>query len=218
MKKEHKFFEKVLDNDLNELYDYLQIKHKQILTNTLPEWNELTDLLVKKYTEFNDAPMKLNKKYNLFEFDHPSIKKLKNAIVDCVKEACDYYEIKYEEQDFRVRGWFNHSVKIEHYSVNPIKNKNFLHDHLNGLGAPDFHGYYCVNAEPSITYYKINNEVLFENHNINNRVIICENGHPHGRDDWFEDKPRVTIAFDVVPLQRLIEFKTQDKGYWIPLS
>jgi hypothetical protein len=67
------------------------------------------------------------------------------------------------------------------------------------LGAPIFHGYYCVNAEPSITYYKINGNDLFENHNKNNRAIVSETGHPHGRDDWYEDKPRITIAYDIAP-------------------
>ena len=34
------------------------------------------------------------------------------------------------------------------------------------VGAPHFHGYYCVNAEPSITYYNINDNIV-ENHNKN---------------------------------------------------
>ena len=71
---------------------------------------------------------------------------------------------------------------------------------MGGEGSPVFHGYYCINAEPSKTFYNINRSgQIFENINKNNRAILSETGHPHGRDDWFEEKPRVTIAYDVTP-------------------
>ena len=47
--KEFKLFDKQLNLDLTILFQYLETKHEQILGNTLPENNTLTDLVVKKY-------------------------------------------------------------------------------------------------------------------------------------------------------------------------
>ena len=84
------------------------------------------------------------------------------------------------------------------------------------MGAPWFHGYYCVNAEPSSTFYQINGDEsnVFENINKNNRAILSETGHPHGRDDWFQEKPRITIAYDISPLTLIRGVRP---GKFIPL-
>lgn len=214
-KKDYKIFDRVLNIDLDSLIKYLQVKHLEILSNTLPEENSLTDLLVKKYNYSNNAPTKLNQKYNLFKFDNEHIKEIYEELKDCVQEACWYYGYDFDTMDYRVRGWFNHDTKTESISHDPIKNDRLFHDHLGGHGAPDFHGYYCVNAEPSSTYYKINNETIYENKNSNNRLIVVENGHPHSRGDWNEDSFRITIAYDIVPLQRLVEQGVDHKTHWI---
>jgi hypothetical protein len=39
--------------------------------------------------------------------------------------------------------------------------------------------------------------MYFENINKNNRLVVSETGHPHGRDDWYEERPRITIAYDI---------------------
>ena len=119
-----------------------------------------------------------------------------------MKDASEYYEIDFNSQNYVIQGWFNVDYKKgggNESSVSPIIHNNHFHDHMDGVGSPVFHGYYCVNAEPSSTFYKINNEVLFENINKNNRAIVSETGHPHGRDDWYSDNERITIAYDIAP-------------------
>ena len=88
------------------------------------------------------------------------------------------------------------------------------HDH-GGPYAPYFHGFYCVKAEPSITYYRVF-EKETENHNIDNRMIVSEMGHPHAMGNWDWEGPRITIAYDIMPLNSIIEAKANPQ-HWIPL-
>lgn len=197
MNRPHKFFERFLNNELDSLYNYLENKLTEILTGKI-EGIPLEK--VSNFNKYNGAPTQLGMYYNVFNFDHPGIKNLQDALRDAVKEACSYYGHDYDSLDYRIHGWYNYDPKTQgSYGVNPLKDDKFFHDHMGGEGAPVYHGYYCVNAEPSITFYKINNEQLFENKNLNNRAIVSETGHPHGRDDWFQDKPRITIAYDICP-------------------
>lgn len=204
--KEFKLFEANLHIDLDKLFKYLDIKHDEILTNTLTEKNTITDLLIKKYNKFNNAPTKLNQKYNLFEFDNEMIKTIYHELMLLTKTACSYYGYSFYDQDYMVRAWFNSDTPSTK-EYNPVKNKKLFHDHLGGFGAPDFHGYYCVNAEPSITYYQIDKDTIYENYNKNNRIILCQNGFPHSRGSWNGCNQRITIAYDIVPKQRLIDLQ-----------
>lgn len=215
-KDSFKIFESFLSINLDNLKQYLDIKHEEILSNTLKEDNLLTDLLVKKYNKLNNAPTKLNKKYNLFKSDSTIIKEMYSELKALTEDACKHYGYDFDQQNYMVRAWFNYDLKsINNKEYSPLKNERFFHDHLGGYGAPDFHGYYCVDAEPSITYYKINDQEVFSNINKNNRMVLCANGFLHGRDDWYEDHPRITIAYDVVPFSRLVSLGISDNPNWI---
>jgi hypothetical protein len=198
MTKQHKFFERYLDNDLDSLFIYLtDIQEKMLSENIF----NIDKQKLEKFTKINGPSTQLGNEYNIFNLDHPAINALKTNLKDAVKEACDYYEINFDEQNYMVHGWFNLDyATTDNQSISPMTNEASFHDHMGGEGAPVFHGYYCVNAEPSVTYYKIDNkEDIFRNNNKNNRLILSETGHPHGRDDWFDEKPRITIAYDIHP-------------------
>ena len=219
MKKPHKFFETFLDNDLNSLSSYLlDIQNKVFLENI---FNLSEEMLSEYKKQSRGALTKLGiSDYNIFTFANPEIYNLKSALKELTIEACDYYGIDFESKKYLIRGWFNADEPTEnhekHVGVNPIKNPKHFHDHSGGLGAPWFHGYYCVDAEPSSTFYQIdrNPEKIFENVNKNNRAILSETGHPHGRDDWFFDQQRITIAYDITPMENLIGVKP---NLWMPL-
>lgn len=204
MKKDHKFFERYLDNDLADVASYLDKKLDDILDGKVfeidttvpakgnPGWGNTQN---DPWTRYNGTPTQLLSKYNLLKDDYEPFKKLHAALRDMTIEACDYYGIDFEEQNYQVMAWFNYDYGIHKYSI------DFLHDHNHGHGVPDFHGYYCVDAEPSITHYQINRDPgrMFENVNHDNRAIVSETGHPHSRGDWNSERPRITIAYDILP-------------------
>ena len=196
-KPAQKFFDRILDNDLDELYDYLYVKAQELVSGKI---GNIPDETLSRFNLNNGAPTQLGEFYNIFTWDHKAINKLKESLSETVKEASEYYGIDYESEDYFINGWFNLDFKTNDSDrgVSPLKHSEHFHDHAGGTGAPVFHGYYCVNAEPSSTFYKIDRgENIFENINKNNRLVVSETGHPHGRDDWYEDKPRITIAYDI---------------------
>lgn len=149
------------------------------------------------------------REYNVFQFHIDGVRNLYNAVSKMTKEACDYYGLDFEREQFMLQGWFN---------INEAHNgKLDWHDH-GPFGAPNFHGYYSVSAEPSVTHYLVFDKEV-ENHNKNNRAILSEMGHPHAMGDWDWSGPRITIAYDVIPLRYLQEGvgMTQEQ-HWIPLN
>lgn len=203
-KQPHRFFERFLSNDLSiltkELQDrYEKIEHAKVLGVTPVGPNEA-------WKSSNSTSTMKWREYNVFQFHIPEIYNLYLAISEMVKEACEYYEINFNEQKFMLQGWFN----ITHAG----KGKLDWHDH-GPFGAPNFHGYYSVNAEPSQTHYKtFDKEVI--NNNINNRAILSEMGHPHAMADWDWEGPRITVAYDVIPLKDL-QMSRAEEQHWIPL-
>lgn len=202
--KEHKFFERYLDNNLPELAEFLQNQYSNIENLKL---SGVTKVTPRDHWLSSDSVSTIKwREYNVFQFYHPSIYKLYKNISETIKEACEYYEVDFNKQEYMVQGWFN----INYNNSGKLD----WHDH-GGPFAPYFHGYYCVNAEPSVTYYRVFDKET-DNHNKNNRMIISEMGHPHAMGSWDWEGPRVTIAYDIVPLKSLIANKAEPQ-HWIPL-
>jgi len=204
--KPHKFFEKFLDNDLNKLSDFLTETYNKIEKQEIKGISKIDD---KDYWLQSQSTSTIKwREYNVFQFYNQEIYKLYSAVRELTKEACDYYNLNYNEQQYMIQGWFN---------VNYTKKgKLDWHDH-GPNGAPNFHGYYCVKAEPSITHYLINGKEKVDNINIDNRVILSEMTHPHAMADWNWDGPRITIAYDVIPLKDLIDNNLANEQHWFPL-
>ena len=203
--KEHKFFERYLDNDLGQLAEFLQNQYSNIENLNL---SGVTKVTPRDQWLSSDSVSTIKwREYNVFQFYHPSIHKLYKNLVEMVKEACEYYEVDFEKQQYMIQGWFNINYND--------KGKLDWHDH-GGPYAPYFHGYYCVKAEPSTTYYKVFGKEV-DNHNKDNRLIISEMGHPHAMGSWDWEGPRVTIAYDIVPLKSLIVNNAQSQ-HWIPVT
>jgi hypothetical protein len=60
----------------------------------------------------------------------------------------------------------------------------------------------------------ISGETEFLNVNVNNRAILSETGHAHGISNWPFEKDRITIAYDVSPLQNM---KGSPEQHWVPI-
>lgn len=203
--QEHKFFKQVLNNDLQLLTKELEHRYSQIKSASIPGVTPVSDGDEAWKDSNSVSTMKWNQ-YNVFQFHIPGIHQLYNAISKMVHEACDYYEINFDDQQFMLQGWFN---------INYAKSgKLDWHEHSPN-GAPFFHGYYSVNAEPSSTHY-ITSSGNKVNENKNNVAILSEMGHPHAQGDWAWDGPRITVAYDVLPLSVLMDHPEEEQ-HWVPL-
>jgi hypothetical protein len=206
--KPHKFFDRVLDNNLDKMSIFLSKVYKDIEDATLPGVSPIGSKEHEIWLETGSSSTIRWNQYNVFQFYSEEIHNVFASLRELVIEACEYYGLDFEKEKFYVQGWFN---------INDRKiGKLDWHDH-GGPYAPFFHGYYCVKAEPSITYYKINNDDnnIFENINKDNRMIVSEMGHPHAMGDWGWDGPRITLAYDIVPLRFVKNFN--EEQHWVPL-
>lgn len=201
----HRFFERYLNNDLNSLGKELEDRYNKIKRAEVLGVTELKD--DEHWKSSNSVSTMKWREYNVFQFHIPGIHNLLSSISEMTKEACRYYEINFYDQQYMIQGWFNINYAK--------KGKLDWHDH-GPWGAPNFHGYYCVNAEPSVTYYKTFDNII-ENHNKNNRAILSEMGHPHAMADWDWEGPRITVAYDIIPLSGLIRDGMHQEQHWIPL-
>jgi hypothetical protein len=202
----HKFFERHLDNNLAILAAELQDRYKKI------EQAQVTGVTPIQENELWKSSQSVStmkwRQYNVFQFHSVGLFNLFKNVKDMTIEACEYYGLDFEKQKFMIQGWFN---------INYIKKgKLDWHDH-GPFGAPNFHGYYCVKAEPSSTYYRVFDKEV-ENKNIDNRAILSEMGHPHAQADWDWDGPRITVAYDIIPLSDILKFAKNQEQHWIPLA
>lgn len=201
VKKPHKFFEIYPDINIKNIELYLQGVYQQMCF----------DGKFGEYSIKNDKGMQIDisEEYNIFNYPNKEIYTLLKSIKEMTKNACEYYEINFNKQNYMIHGWFNLWKSL------PATQIEEMSWHRHGeVGLPNFHGYYCVNAEPSITYYKINN-TLFNNININNRAILYENSSPHAPGTWDNESDRITIAYDILPFDNAISSSIKSK--WIKL-
>lgn len=202
----HKFFERYLDNNLPVLTAELQDRYVKIEQAKVAGVTEVTDNEIWKSS--NSVSTMKWRQYNVFQFHSTGLYNLYKAVSDMTKEACEYYDLNFEKERYMLQGWFN---------INHTKNgKLDWHDH-GPSGAPNFHGYYCVSAEPSTTHYRVFDKNV-ENHNKNNRAILSEMGHPHAMAEWDWEGPRITVAYDVIPLRDIQKFGKDQEQHWIPLG
>jgi len=207
--KPHQFFEKYLDNDLNKMMDHLIQVYRDMQNANLRGVSPVGSEKDKFWIESGSVSTVKWTEYNVFQFYTEEIHNVYSAVRDLAIEACDYYGVNFKEQKYYIQGWFN----INDRKVGKLN----WHDH-GGPWAPFWHGYYCIKAEPSSTFYKIENrdDLIVENHNKDNRLILSEMGHPHAMGDWEWDGPRITLAYDIVPLASL-QLASATPQHWIPL-
>lgn len=197
--KPHKFFEQYVDNNLISLSEYID--------------NMYLEMKKKHYTDLSIPYDPGNRwlSFNIFNSYHEGLYNLQKTVSALAKEACEYYDINFNDKKYYMHGWFNYYDGRRYVGVDP-DNLNY-HDHNDSEFS--FHGYYCLSAEPSTTYYKIDGK-RFDNENKNNRAILSKNGYHHAPGPWDQDFPRVTIAYNIVPLNEL-NHNVQESGQFIPL-
>jgi hypothetical protein len=210
--KPQKFFTRDLNLDLQEVTDTLKFEYNRIANCEMRGIAPHSDTL-DIFTYSKSVSTQKSREYNAFQMYYPFMHELYSAVVDMTREACKYYEIDYNSEQWVAQAWFNINSRAKGGKLD-------WHDHLDpNIKVPAFHGYYSVNAEPSQTHYLINDEEKI-NHNKNNRAILSLVGYPHAMGDWEWEGERITIAYDVLPMRILnqrafLDAKLQDhEDFW----
>lgn len=139
--------------------------------------------------------------YNLFFLKSDFIYVLYKNIQEMTIEYCEKNNIDYKKEAYHIHGFFSHTKKEQV--------KESWHDH--GADENHLHGFIPIDAEPSHTLYKV------EDKNIsliarNGRIIVGKNTMHSRASDWNEDRPRISVAFNIKP------YKTMpDNEFYIPL-
>ena len=146
-----------------------------------------------------------HQQYNLFNFPCPELNKLyKNMIKN-------FHNVLLKDKQYYMRCWVNLFDKGKNID---------WHSHWQPH-YKTYHGFYCVNTEgehPSHTDYKIPNvpDIITIPSSDGLCVIGKSEGDGHRSSEWLNDgKFRVTIAFDIIPVEVL---KSDDKFIYLEVN
>jgi len=146
--------------------------------------------------------------YNVFFFPYEGF----HELFDVIRHV--FYVCNHENRNktYYIQSWVN------------VYNKNDYidwHSHWSSE-CMSWHGFYCVNAANSSTTYCLpgnevgQSDVVIESKN-DLLVLSRSDGDKHKSSPWNrEDSPRITIAFDIVPVEHLQNLRTQQLSHWIP--
>ena len=173
---------------------------------------ELEDTIKKKFNNyltdpFEGAPFttKTFRHYNLLSVPRPSFHELYVFIKECV----DNLLLESREPHY-IQCWLN---------IYTQKTPNIdWHFHWEPPYKGCWHGFYCASIpEPSGTLYKIPSEKdeLYIPSVEGKMVIGKSQGDLHKSTPHSHERPRITIAFDVVPYRILNNFP--EPNHWIPI-
>jgi hypothetical protein len=142
-------------------------------------------------------------KYNLLLYPldgfHELYNEIKTMFHECNKDPFEQYYIQ---------SWVNfyyHNDFIEWHTHGPEEHHGW-------------HGFFCVDCEPSYTAYMVKNQPeIFRIPSIDNQIVLSKSGNDKHRTAPWPDKsrPRITIAFDIFP-KEFIKFD-EYLNHWIPI-
>jgi hypothetical protein len=160
---------------------------------------------IKDENNYNSFTTYYHQQYNLFNFPCPELNKLYKNMINYFPNVIN------TGKEYYVRCWVNLFEKG--------KNLDW-HSHWNPK-FKTYHGFYCVNTEgehTSHTDYKIPNipDIITIPSHDGLCVIGKSEGDGHRSSEWLNDgKFRVTIAFDVIPVEVL---KSDEKFLYLEVN
>lgn len=145
---------------------------------------------------------KMYEAYNVFLCHMQGFAELYNLVIPYFKKRQPDYK------NYAVAGW-----------VNVYHKGGFLdwHKHGQDLYEHDgrWHGYVCVNAEPSKTLYRDQKGLVETIENKNGYITLSHAGLYHRVTPWEDDnEPRITIAFDFIIRNQI---DPMNMSRWIPV-
>jgi hypothetical protein len=156
------------------------------------------------YSGKSSIPTKLYSHYNLLLYPLDGFHELYNEI------SLLFWKVNQNpvKDKYYIQCWLNYFKKGEYID---------WHGHWES-NMNSWHGFYCVDTESSFTSYKIPNcnDILDVKNKDNLLVISKSDGDLHKSSEWlFEDRPRITIAFDILPKNEIIF--DEWINHWIPI-
>lgn len=143
---------------------------------------------------------KVHEQYNLFMYRFEGFHSLYFEIQKLFRQ------LNTNQNEYYIQCWLNLYKKgqyIDWHEHYPVTHKTW-------------HGFFCVDCEPSKTTYKLPNETELVDVISENNLLVISKGDGDWHRTWpweFEDRDRITIAFDIVPRER-----TDPRAkYWIPI-
>lgn len=129
------------------------------------------------------------REYNFFTFANQDVLKLYHNLVKHITPILN------KDTQYVMQSW-----------VNVFRKGEFIDWHKHWIGDTDsYHGFYCVNVGNSVTTYRIEDK----EYNVNGKdgliVIGRSKNDEHRSSEWLEETPRITIAYDLVPVESLKE-------------
>lgn len=195
----HRFYSSILPIDNNsfmtKLEDtYVQLKEFHVANGKYTE-QDITNNIIYDPSNYLDD-------HNIFIFPVEELHFILSNIKKLFLVACEENNIDVEKQKYYIHGWMNYFPAKMHQDRE--YEELFWHDH--GQKPNEFHGYYAVNAEPSVTHYRANEERL-DRENKNGRLILAKTGLEHAVGKWNFDTPRISIAYNIMPLDNVLHSK-----------
>ena len=183
-----------VDIDLDSLAEYILIKEKEIVSE-YPGDMTYAPLDDGKTNLGEDSLTARFKYFNVFKWDHPECKKL----LDIVSQMHVAYHRGLTGGDppkVKIRCWANVLRKDEQIG----KHNHATHPHTY------ISGHFCVTSTDTSTIYippysEWGDEIVMEN--IPGEMTLFPTWLTHYTSRHKHDKPRITLAFDIVPAEGL---------------
>ena len=145
-------------------------------------------------------------RHNLLLYPFPGFHKLYTEIRNF------FHEVVKPEEPYYIQCWHN---------VYKYGDFNEWHRHWMPE-AKSWHGFYCVDVEPSYTSYKLPHRTDIVDIQSRNNLLVLARGNDdiHRSSQWdHQDRDRITLGYDMVPAKYL--FKNFSKrgwlNHWVPL-
>jgi len=203
---------------LNLIENYLYTRQLDL---DLPTLNKSVNTIYEyvkdrfaKGEDFNgqsQLKLELYSKYNLFMYPLPEVHKLYTEVRDTFHAANRHMNSEEPYGDYFIQCWINYYHTGEYIN---------WHGHWESK-YKTWHGFFCLETEPeSHTTYRIpnvNGDIDVQSKN-NLLVMGPSNGDLHRSSDWKNNYPRITLAFDIIPAQSLIDAGFHlNTNHWLPL-
>lgn len=212
-----------MDIQLHNDYVYtrqldLDLAEQRYAARTMYEYI-MSNFTSNRETDYNRglAPQTTNlyAQYNYFLYPIPGLHELFNEIKETFHKCyLRHYNGTLPTEPFYTQAW-----------LNVYREGEFIDWHSHWPAEfESWHGFYCVDVEPnSSTTYRLFGNIPEKDDIVvpsqdNLLVISRSDGDIHRSSEWNNlYKPRITIAFDIIPRSELYNRKNYEKNHWIPI-